>query len=137
MESTIPNSTTFPASNRNDQLAYPFGGDPWGDDPGFRLAVEDLRHWRCLAPLPLQGSLEPSLDKILADVLDRLRPARKRLRDLPVGPGRPVRIRLQQNLGAANPLAGTLQPADRFVADVAFLGRQPDDVFLVHGSAFL
>ena len=27
--STIPSSTAFPASNRNDQLAYPSGGGPW------------------------------------------------------------------------------------------------------------
>ena len=69
-----------------------------------------------------QRLLEPFLHAALANVLDRLGAARKGLGDPLVGPRRPVRIGLQENLRAAHFLAAPVELADRLLTDLAFLG---------------
>ena len=120
-----PNSTTFPASNRNNQLAYPYR--PSYMAMTLASASPYLRHRR-LAPLPFQ---RPTFfDEIPAN--DRLRPTRKRpCRSVHTGPSASVFKRIWARRTLSLP-----PPADRFVADLAFLGRQSDDVLLVHGSPF-
>ena len=102
-----PQLHNLPGQQPQRPVGVPFRRLPLvhGDDPGFRLAVEDLRHWRRLAPLPFQSPLKTFFDQVPANALDRLRPTRKRLRDLPVGPCRSVGVGFQKDLGAADPLA--------------------------------
>src|SRR5262249_52016402 len=103
-----------------------------GDDPGLLLAAEQLLdRWR-LALEPVERLPEAALHEPLTDVLDGLPPTSERLGDPQVNPVGAVRVRLQQDLGAPDLLAGPLQLLDHGRQLVPFLIRQPHDVLLVH-----
>ncbi|HVT90704.1 MAG TPA: hypothetical protein VHD56_17750, partial [Tepidisphaeraceae bacterium] len=65
--------------------------------------------------LPLDAAerlLEPSLAQVSPEVLDGLPAAAEGVGDLLIGPAGSIRIGLQQDLGAANLLAGALELPD-------------------------
>ena len=78
--------------------------------------------------LTLERHIKPFGHQPFADVLNRLGPATKGLRDLRIGPCRAVRIGLQQNLSLADPLRRTLQLANDFGERLAFRITQLDNI---------
>ena len=105
-----------------------------GDHLGLLLAVEQLRRGRRLPLDAVERRLEAVFDQTSADVLDRLPAAAERIGDPLVGPAGPVGVGLQQDLGAADPLAGALELPDNLRELLAFLGRQANDMYLAHQS---
>ena len=99
-----------------------------GDDVSLLFAVEQFRDRGELPPFSFQRLLEPSQHASLANVLDGLGAARKGVGDPLVGPRRPVRIGLQENLSAAHFLAAPVELAERLSTDLAFLGCESNDV---------
>ena len=107
-----------------------------GDDVSLLFAVEQFRDRGELPPFSFQRLLEPLQHASLANVLDGLGAARKGVGDPLVGPRRPVRIGLQENLSAAHFLAAPVELAERLLTDLAFLCRESNDVpFLRHGNS--
>ena len=96
------------------------------------LPVEQLRHRRGRPLTTLQRERKALQHAAPAHILDRPRAAAEGLRDLPVGPVRSVGIDLTQDPCPARLLAAALQLADRFIADLALLVREPNDVLLLH-----
>ena len=102
MVAAISNATTRSASNRNDQLANPFGGAPNRIAMSFASCSPSSSLVQVSRQFAVKGGLESFGHEPLADVLDRFRAAAKRLRDFGVRPSQPVRIGLKQNLGSSN-----------------------------------
>ena len=103
-----------------------------GDNPRLLLAIEQLRHRGRRAPLAFQRQGEALQHAPPPHILDRLRPARERVRDQAVGPTRPVRIDLEQDPGKTRLLTASLALGDRLLSDLALLFREPHDVLLPH-----
>lgn len=72
------------------------------------LAVEELRHGRAAALLPVQRQLEALQHTAPPHILHGSCAAPVGLRDLLVSPARPVHIRLEQNPGASRLLVAAL-----------------------------
>ena len=104
-----------------------------GDDLRFLLAVEQFGPWRLRAWLAVEGEVEPQQHQSFANVLHRLGAAADGLGDLGVGPVRTVYICLQQDLGAAHLLGGTLELLDHLRQCGPFLSGETDDILLLHG----
>ena len=97
-------STTFWASNCNDQLPSrrPL---TQGNDPGFRLAIERLRS--------ASRHFVPEFARNLSRQNSVQRPSWSGTKTHPrIDLCRAVGVRLQQNLGAADPLAAAFQPVE-------------------------
>ena len=73
-----------------------------GDQLRFPLAVESWRRRRRFAFLAVQRRLKTIVHQTLSQILDRLHAAMISIRDPRVSPGRTIRIRLQEDLSAAN-----------------------------------
>ena len=112
---------------------------------GYRAGVEtvsradaDAMSIRPGVPFPDRRSTPVRLTVDDAEAIARLDnvrgvpAARVRVRDPLVGPTRPVRVRLQQNLRPAHLLARAHQLAHRQLAGGALPVRESHDVFLVH-----
>jgi len=98
------------------------------------LAIQNLRRRRHRALLTIERFSEPLLHQPLANVLDRLGAASKRLGDASIGPSRPVRICLEKDLGSFDLLAAAAELLDDLLKFFAFLIVQPNDILLLHGT---
>jgi len=106
------------------------------DDLRLLFAAEQFGDRGRRPPFAFQRPLEAFQHAALANVLDRLGAARKGVGDPLVGPRRPVRIGLQENLCTAHLLAAPLELADRLLTDLAFLSGESNDVlFLRHENS--
>ena len=114
-------------------VGVPLRGRPQtqGDDPSLLFAVEQFGDRGRVPPFSFQRLLEPFEHAALTNVLDGLGAARKGVGDLLVGPGWPVRVGLQENLGAAHLLAAAAELADCLPTDLAFLSGESNDVLLL------
>ncbi len=100
----------------------------------FAFAIEKRLRRRCLAFLPVESLLEPSDDKTLSQVLDRLDSAMKRIGDFRVGPSGAIRIGFQQDLGSSNFLRRAFEFLDHFHASLTFFIRKSNHILLIHGN---
>ena len=126
MESAIPNSTIFPASNRSDQLAYPFGGCPSYRAMTMASAAPSRIFGTGGVSRRFRSSARPSSTKFRR-TFSTVRLRHENASVVHAGPSASAFGRV-----ATDPFAAA--PADRFVADLAFLGRQP--YFLYMGVPF-
>ena len=106
-----------------------------GDEVSLLFAVEQFGDRGGLPPFSFQRLLEPFQHASLANVLDRLGAARKGVGDLLIGPRRPVRIGLQENLSAAHFLTAAVELSDRLSTDLAFLHCESNDVLFLHRNS--
>src|SRR5262245_1278464 len=102
------------------------------NDPRLLLAVEQLLDRRSLALAAVKRLPKAALDEALPDILDGLDSAPERLSDTAIGPVRSLDIGPQEDLGATNLLCGPLQLLDHGRQLVPLLGRQSDEILLVH-----
>src|SRR5207247_10395505 len=83
--------------------------------------------------MPAQCPCKGFCGETAADLLARLHPAVVGLGDLDSQPGRPIGIRLEQDLRTAKLLRRSLEMLDNLVTDATLFIRKSDNVLLVHG----
>ena len=105
--------------------------EPQRDHLGLFVAIQQLRHG-CSGPLFAgQGEVKAFQDAPAPYALNCTDATPAGLGDLAIGLAvGTVRAGVQQNPGATGLLAGTAELAHGVLADLAFLGRELDDVLL-------
>jgi hypothetical protein len=98
------------------------------------LAIQNLRRRRRRALLAVERFAEPLLHQPLANVLDGLGAAPKRLGNASIGPSWPIGIGLEKDLGSFDLLAAAAELLDDLLQFFAFLIVQPNNILLLHGT---
>ena len=101
---------------------------------GLALAIQAGRPGGALLGRPGEGGLEPLFDQTLADAKHGIDTYGEALSDLGIGPGRPIRIGFQQDMGMADLGGGGFPFADPLSQLAAFLIRKTHDILFVHGT---
>ncbi len=112
----------------------PFGGSTATQRNQARFAApiqDQLARWNGLL-FPLQRRFQPLFHQPLSNSTDCVGMARECLGDSLIGPSRPIRIRLPQNIGMLDLIRSRLSTGDHLFKLVSFFFRESDYVLFVH-----